>query len=79
MINNKRIRFIVILIGIYSALIPLENIWAASFGGSITKYIGLGIMGILCLYVCRVNNLKLYIGPTTILLIWSLYALISIS
>lgn len=77
MTNNKRIRFIVILIGIYSALIPLENIWAASFGGSITKYIGLGIMGILCLYVCRVNNLKLYIGPTTILLIWSLYALIS--
>lgn len=77
MTNNKRIRFIVILIGIYSALIPLENIWAASFGGTITKYIGLGIMGILCLYVCRVNNLKLYIGPTTILLIWSLYALIS--
>lgn len=38
------IRFEAILLALYFAIIPLENVLAASFGGSINKYIGLIIM-----------------------------------
>ena len=38
-------RLIPILLMLYSALIPLENVLVASFGGSINKYIGLSCSG----------------------------------
>lgn len=54
-------RLIPILIMLYSALIPLENVLAASFGGSINKYIGLLIMGLVCIWCIRNNRTKVYI------------------
>ena len=79
MMHQQRVRFTSILIAIYSSLIPLENIWAASFGGSITKYVGLLIMAILSIYVVKVSGLIIYVGPMRTLLLWGLYSILTIS
>lgn len=54
-------RIIPILLMMYSALIPLENVLAASFGGSINKYIGLLIMGLICMWCIKNRNTRIYI------------------
>ena len=54
-------RLIPILLMIYSALIPLENVLVASFGGSINKYIGLLIMGLICMRCIRNRNTRVCI------------------
>lgn len=54
-------RLIPILLMLYSALIPLENVLVASFGGSINKYIGLLIMGLVCVWCIRNDKTRVYI------------------
>lgn len=54
-------RLVPILLMIYSALIPLENVLAASFGGSINKYIGLLVMGLICMWCIKNRNTRVYI------------------
>lgn len=62
-VRSKEITFrlIPILLMLYSALIPLENVLAASFGGSINKYIGLLIMGLICMHCIYAGVSRVYI------------------
>lgn len=46
----------------YCALIPLENVLVASFGGSINKYIGLLIVGCIVIWMFGSRRPKLFIG-----------------
>lgn len=57
--KEKNIRFVPILLMVYCALIPLEDILVASFGGSVNKYIGLAIMGLVALRLLAKKSLKL--------------------
>ena len=55
------IRFIPLLLMLYSTLIPLENVLATSFGGSINKYIGIFIMGLVCVWFIKNDKTNIYI------------------
>lgn len=54
-IGNQKatMRAIPVLIAIYCALIPLENVLAVSWGGSLNKYVGLLIMGLVVVWFLR--------------------------
>lgn len=46
-LDHWDIRIEIVLLAIYFALIPLENVLAASIGGSVNKYLGILAMGII--------------------------------
>ena len=81
MINSckeNRIRPLSILIMVYCALIPLENVLVASIGGSINKYIGLLIAGFISLWIiCKRDGIKIHIGEFKCVLAFAGLALIS--
>lgn len=76
------IRLEAILLAIYFALIPLENVLTASIGGSVNKYIGILIIGLIVLK--HVKNGKIvfrdylpiicFLGFATLSLLWSIGA-----
>lgn len=57
-VKANNIRFVPMLMMVYCALIPLEDILATSFGGSVNKYIGLAIMGFVALRLLANRRLK---------------------
>lgn len=52
------IRLISLLLMMYSAMIPLENVLATSIGGSVNMYIGLFTMFFICIWCIRNNITK---------------------
>lgn len=55
------LRFIPILLMFYSALIPLENVLATSIGGSINKYVGLLIIGLIIVWYIKNDKQRVQI------------------
>lgn len=56
-IDFKKYSIEVVLLSVYCAFVPLENIWVASAGGSVNKYIGLIIMALLLISVIKKRKL----------------------
>lgn len=79
-INIKKPRIISILIAVYCALIPLENVLAASLGGSVNKYIGIAIIiSILIWKSYSSSRLNFSIRGLLPILSFAFFALLSVA
>ena len=70
-------QLIVLLIAIYSAIIPLENVLATSIGGSVNKYIGLLIMGLIAIHIVKNNDYKISIHGLKAAFLFGGFAILS--
>jgi O-antigen ligase len=79
--NQEKIHIEALLLAVYFALIPLENVLTASIGGSVNRYIGIVIIAIIVikytlpsrmLSVRGFKSILLFFGYAMLSLIWTI-------